>query len=593
MNNGKLSLDQFSRMKLYGHGINRKKSLVHWAKTTSIMVESESKSDLIFRLGVQQGKIDKFVDAVKIIIKGKDLVCFRVRCIRDLIRCIQLTINPVCLDKIALMCQRSIELYLLNEMELSSIQFKNFAKGNSVIPSGLLSDFFGGNTGITGTEGCMTPKELMKRIRKDCTLNEMEIFEEKYLGRRLCEIDGIGDNWLELLDCPELDLRALTNLAINTDAEKDLLRIGRRGCQLFEPTTRKKHIVLRFNFQVEILLGPRNKAYGSNQPINYVYFQKNSDHTMDQYPIGYQHGVCIIPAGIEEEYELKGTAGTHHNFVVPRMEYRSPFFTMAMFVAESLREFMLRKINCFHAFSPIIFLDKIKYTMTLKRWDAVFKVVQSQEMTTLNSKLYQFHSKLESYALNKTYKRPREEECSLHSVNWEMLSVAKPIKGRGLDSQVWRNGWRTIVRIIEEGGDCKEEDFIPAWMDMYEITQKLAQRIEVDEGEVKKILPGFPDINGENPAKLQNWISGLPSEGPDLWNKEAPRICSNKDCPGFIAEKLFNYDIITRSACKNGGICAILKNEYEVELKETAIGAQVEAISDSGTRNIRRNKPKN
>ncbi|CBY12588.1 unnamed protein product [Oikopleura dioica] len=549
-------------MKLYGHGVNRKKALVHWAKTTSIMVEAESKSDLIFQLGAQQGKIDKFTDAVKIIVKGKDLICFRVRCVNELIRCIRQTINPVCLDKIALMCQKSIELYLLNEMELSSIQFKNFAKSNSVIPSGLLSDFFGGNEGITGTEGCMSPLELMNRIRKECTRNELDIFEEKYLGQRLCEIDGIGDNWLEQLECPKLDLRALTNLAMNTEGQKDLLRIGCRGCNLFEPTTRKKHIVLRFHYQVEILLGPRNKAYGSNQPLNYVHFRREADHTVDQYPIGYQHGACIIPAGIEEEYGIQGTEGTHHNFVVPRMEYRSPFFNMAMFVAESLREYMMRKINCFHVFSPIIFLDKIKFTMTLKRWDAVFKVVQSQEITKLSSKLYQFHCKLESYALNKTYKRPREEECSLHSVNWEMLSTAKPINGRGLDSQVWRNGWRTIVRIIEEGGDFKEEEFIPSWMDMYEIAGKLAERLNVDEENVVKILPGFKNAKDYNSASLQNWISGLPSEGPNLWNKESTRICSNKNCAGYMAEKIFNFDMIAQAACKNGGICVYIKEKH-------------------------------
>ncbi|CBY14298.1 unnamed protein product [Oikopleura dioica] len=537
-------------MKLYGNGCNRNKTLVHWTKTTCIMVEADTKSDLIFKLGTQQGKLEKFADAVKIIIRGKDFVCFRVRCINDLIRCIKQIINPVCLDKIALMCQRSIELYLLNEMELNSIHFKKFAKSNSVIPSGLLSDFFGGGSSTTGIEGVKTPAELMKIIREKCTQNEVDLFEEKFLGQRLCEVDGIGDNWLDFLDAPKLDKRALTNLALNTDGGTDLLRVGKRNCPLFEPTTREQHIVLRFHFQVEFLLGPRNKSLGSNQPLSYVVFQREADHTTNQYPIGYQHGICLISASLEEEYGIEGVGGTHHNFVVPRMECRSPYFNMAMFVADSLKESSIRKINCFHALSPIFFLDQIKYTITLKRWDSVFKVVQSQELTKINSKLYQFHCKLESYALNKTYKRSRDETCTLHTVNWELLSIARPLTSRGMDTQVWRNGWRTIVRIIEEGGDCSKELFIPSWMKMFEITETMALKLGVDKECVNKILPGYE--MSQDFGNLQTWIAGLPNEGPQLWNEEASRICRNAVCPGFIAEKIFNVDWLSRSI-NNGG----------------------------------------
>ena len=543
----------FVVMKVYGKGHVKDKSLVHWFETTTLLIESKSRDDLILKIGYIMGKIEKYADENKILIKGQDFVGFRVRIINEYIRCVKYLFNPVSLDNIAVANKGSLDILLLNEMEQNSTQFKNWAKGASVIPSGVFSDFCNDDAPAEKLLFASNPRELMDSIQANCSPMQIKLFEDKFLGVRDGDIGEVGSNWANWLTSSELDKRALVNLALNSDAHDILLRLN--GHEEDEPDSlaRDQHIVFNFHFRVELLLGPKIKARGTNQPLHYVVFDKNAEFLRDQKPTGYQHGACLIPEHLEQKLNIEGDPATHHGFAVPPMKIFSPSYVMSMFMREGMKGFMMKPVKCFYAMSPMVFLDAINNAMTLKRWNGIYATFKTQELTKVAGKLHQFHAKLDSYGHNKTLKRGADT-CPLHTMNWEVLALAFPLSGNHLEGKLWRSSWHAIHSIIAEGGDECEPTPVPNWARIYEAVDNIALKSNTNRGLVLSMFPGF-NMSKEGSISIHDLISNADFFSENLWPEPNDDFCLNKSCPGAVASAIFGNRATTIIVCNGDEAC--------------------------------------
>jgi hypothetical protein len=148
-----------------------------------------------------------------------------------------------------------------------------------------------------------------------------------------------------------------------------------------------------------------------------------------------------------------------------------------------------------------------------------------------------------------------EYNCTL---NWEMLSVAKPINPKGLGREVWRNGWRTIVKIISEDGQEELTPFNPCWSLFSTLATDIATKANAPIELVQSLLPGEKTTLSSycGIPKLSDWIAILGNEGFELWITRPEVEDAETACAGQLARIIFGYCTLANMLCEGDIRCA-------------------------------------